>query len=231
MHLVVARYNENISWLAQIPVVAAADGLDVDLYVYNKGPPLKFADFRYPPYVKNAYILTLPNVGRCDHTYMHHIATFYDHLPDVCVFLPGSANGMHKWTKTYRTIRRAYDTCDSVFVSEHVGSVRKGFGKFSINQYVATASENTIGTPPALVPSRVRPFGRWFDAHFAGQDSRFVCYTGIFAVHRRDVRRRPRGLYARLTQELSAGDNLEVGHYVERAWTVLFHVDAEHALV
>lgn len=71
MDVVVARYEEDLAWLA--PIAA-------DCVVYNKGSA-----------VVNTFrsLVELPNVGREAHTYLHHIVTNYDSLADVTVFVQG----------------------------------------------------------------------------------------------------------------------------------------------
>lgn len=66
MKLVIARYNEDISW---------SDGYD--RIIYNKGGAID------APYV------TLPNVGRESHTYLTHIIENYDNLDEYTLFLQG----------------------------------------------------------------------------------------------------------------------------------------------
>ena len=66
---VVAHYEEDLHWLRRLP-----DG--VRPVVYSKG---QGTDGAFP----------LPNVGREAHTYLHHIATCYDKLPEVTGFSQG----------------------------------------------------------------------------------------------------------------------------------------------
>jgi hypothetical protein len=48
-----------------------------------------------------------------------------------------------------------------------------------------------------------------------------VCYGGSFAVRIANVRKHPVDFWARLEQSLSRGDNIEEGHFVERTWAAL----------
>ena len=58
--------------------------------VYNKGENQDFEK-------KNvSKIIDLPNVGRCDHTYLYHIVTNYNRLSDIIVFFPGSLDLTYK---------------------------------------------------------------------------------------------------------------------------------------
>lgn len=69
--LIVARYREDVSWLASVPA-------GYDVFVYAKDPASS----------EGSYEL-LPNLGREAHTYLHFIITHYDSLPALSVFCQG----------------------------------------------------------------------------------------------------------------------------------------------
>ena len=69
IELVVARHNEDVSWLRRVPHPAV---------VYDKG-----RDSGEPGAVR------LPNVGREGHTYAHHIVARFEDLADFTWFLQG----------------------------------------------------------------------------------------------------------------------------------------------
>lgn len=71
IELVVARYNEDLSWLKKIPK-------KIKITIYNKGN--ENIDF---PYIK------LPNIGRESHTYLYHIIKNYNNLADKTIFSQG----------------------------------------------------------------------------------------------------------------------------------------------
>ena len=54
-----------------------------------------------------------------------------------------------------------------------------------------------------------------------------VCYSGFFAGSRAAIRRTSRYTYERLRDEVSVGDSLETGHFIERSWPSLFKVSSE----
>jgi len=70
IRLVVARYNEDISWTKRYPNVT----------IYNKGSPINGYD----------NVINLPNVGREGHTFYTHIVLNYDNLDDMTIFLQGN---------------------------------------------------------------------------------------------------------------------------------------------
>lgn len=74
VEIVVARYNEDLSWINEYPFN------QFEYIVYNKGDNNNFVKTN----VKE--IVRLPNVGRCDHTYLYHIVANYDNLSNIIVF-------------------------------------------------------------------------------------------------------------------------------------------------
>jgi hypothetical protein len=74
--IVVARYNEDITWIEQFPFA--------NIVIYNKGEKL----FSVESDKKYNEIL-LENVGREGHTYYKYIYDNYDHLEDYTIFLQG----------------------------------------------------------------------------------------------------------------------------------------------
>jgi hypothetical protein len=69
MEIVVARYNEDISWL---------DGINFKKTIYNKGEDDIEGSIK------------LPNTGRETQTYFHHIVNNYDKLDDWTFFIQGN---------------------------------------------------------------------------------------------------------------------------------------------
>lgn len=68
MHLVIALYNEDLSWLNQ---------LDFTYTIYNKG------NIEIPS-------IYLPNIGRESDTFLNYIITNYNNLPETIAFLQGN---------------------------------------------------------------------------------------------------------------------------------------------
>lgn len=73
-HLVIAKYNEDVSW------VDARITEFFDVYVYNKGPNF---NFRSKDLIK---VIELKNIGRESHTYLLHILENYNSLPEKTIF-------------------------------------------------------------------------------------------------------------------------------------------------
>lgn len=76
---VIARYNEDLHWLNQIPP-------EHDIIVYNKGSTLDISIFQ-----RTVYVIDINNVGREGHTFYYHIVNYYGHFnADFVAFLQGN---------------------------------------------------------------------------------------------------------------------------------------------
>jgi hypothetical protein len=211
--IVVSRFNENIEYLNTEPFN------QFNIIVYNKGP--------YEiNYLNNAKILTLPNVGRESHTYLHHIITNYNNLPDIIIFLPGSCLAKNKKGLTYFKIKKVLETKSSVF-----GAFKEGINyEFSLEDNINSNKDNLIiNTTHELVLCPERPFGKWFEKNFENT-SKFkgTSYNGVFAVHKKDITKFPISYYENLIKYLNDSENTECGHYFERSWPSIFDIDSDN---
>ena len=77
--IVIARYNEDLSWLKKIPK-------NIKIIIYNKG----LDDIVKIPGVKYD-IIKLPNIGRESHTYLYHIINNYDNLANKTILCQGDS--------------------------------------------------------------------------------------------------------------------------------------------
>jgi len=79
IEIVIARYNEDLSWLKKIPK-------SIKITIYNKG----LDDIEKIDGVKYD-IIKLPNIGRESHTYLYHIINNYDNLAHKTIFCQGDS--------------------------------------------------------------------------------------------------------------------------------------------
>ena len=246
LEVVIARYNESLAWLddahLQTLLSAAAarvrrtrgGGGDakgaaplIRYRVYNKGADTETAVAVGSGVTTATRISSLPNVGRCDHTYLHHVITEYDcGLAPVTLFVPASVPDSYKWGKLCHILRHLrrhpWDSC-------LVGSpVDPGdMEGFFLDEWRASNPENNQVNPETtLLPASPRPFGPWFRAQFGGEAAawpRIVSYGGILAVSRHDIRQHPvDGWYRSLRDQVATHSNPEAGHYIERSWETIF---------
>ena len=210
MNIVVSRYNEDLSWTLEYPFN------QFKYIVYNKG----VNDLFEKKYVTD--IIPLPNVGRCDHTYLYHIVTNYTKLPTIVIFLPGSTNMEYKKKIAIVLLLTILQTRKASFLAEEKSSILHHFHSFCEKEYCCQNPKNKLlNNESILFPCSHRPFGNWFLQH-GFDDVKHHCYYGIFSVDKRDILQHPVTRYTKLVKELSVHSNPEVGHYTERAWASIF---------
>ncbi len=217
--IVVARYKEDIGWLDRLRPERFRR-----IVIYNKG-----GDDLKVPY-PNAEVRVLPNVGRCDHTYLWHIVHEWwgEGLADSTIFLPGSSDMSHKWPLVVKTVERAVEGRGSAFVVRRMRDVREELWDFTLDEWQASAEANASANPEKrLAPCEERPFGKWYEKNFGRVRAAGVVYYGVFAVSKEDVRHRKREEYERLLRYVSGSSNPEAGHYFERAWLAVFYPVAD----
>ena len=79
LHIVVARYKEQLEWLNNEPFNL------FPVTLYNKGGDDNYT--KTPNIVKE---VVLPNYGLEVHSFLYHIINNYDNLANITVFLPVS---------------------------------------------------------------------------------------------------------------------------------------------
>lgn len=209
---VVARYNESVSWLFM------KEFANVDrFFIYNKGKPITE---KMP---NNALEIMLPNVGKCDHTFLYHIINNYDDLADITLFVSGRADDPRKGPKIIKTMKLINKTHNSVFVGERF-TIPDALWNFTIDKWLSSNPENHVdeGNISNIAPAKVRPFGKWFRQFWKTEKTNIFVVQSIFAVHRKHIIQHPKEYYEPLYEELNYDINPEAGHYMERSWGIIF---------
>ena len=169
----------------------------------------------------------LPNVGRCDHTYLAHVARTYDDLANATFFLKDTT----VWhdhlgaMANVLTFAAALPENLEAFCARRQGREARAF-ELPTYKSEQCARFGNCYADEAYARAATRPVGAWIDAHLGGGggDPFPTCLGGLFAAGRHALQRRPKATYEALARELEAGDSLEAGHYMERAWLPLLGV-------
>lgn len=82
-HLVVALYEENMSWIFHVPY-------HWKITIYHKSTKLNLLNSGFNLLNREITLIQLPNVGRESHSYLTHIYKNYDSLGDVTLFCQGN---------------------------------------------------------------------------------------------------------------------------------------------
>jgi len=211
IEIVISRYNEDLEWLKKKMFI-------YPVTIYNKGNNDNF----YKP--KGCKVIKLPNVGRESHSYLYHVVNNYDKLSDLTVFLPGSADDKRKIKWVNKVINKIKKEAKTTFPAQERGDIKKKFYNFELDNWESThESNNKANSEKKLFPSNIRPFGKWYEAHF-DKNVKYSGYGGIFAVSDIHIKQYNKQYYKKLLKEIGVSSNPEVGHYFERAWVAVFGV-------
>jgi hypothetical protein len=232
--IVISRYAEKIDWLNSPPISTIADTTSSSnhhhhrtrIYVYNKGEAL--SNITPDEYLS---ILSLENVGRECHTFLHHIISHYDNLAEVTLFLPGSCMDASKRDKTNKLISKVLETRKSVFFGQYFRDVYRDLHSFGIDHWSGSNQRNQSSNPSLRCrPASMKPFGKWYKHYFPDVVISAVCWHSIFAVSKEDILQHPITYYENLISCLSDHPNPEEGHFLERSWLAVFHPVSESSV-
>jgi len=214
--IVVARYNEDISWL---------NTEMNNCIIYNKGEKLN---------IDNE--IMLENVGRESETYLHYIITNYDNLPDVVIFTQAkiddhvgsndisfliriknealnyklsqnflihfdiNKNNRPYWDKEWNYLPYWYEKWDRV---KH--------GEYFLN-------DNYKDNKPIK-------FIEWFKTNINENypNPIYIYHAALFAIKRENILNKPIEYYKKLILEVNHHINSTEGHFFERSWYYIFN--------
>jgi hypothetical protein len=212
IEIVVARYNEDLKWILEPPFN------QFKYIVYNKGVN---DDFEKTNVIK---VVSLENVGRCDHTYLYHIVHNFNNLSTVTVFLPGSLNNECKRNNAIRILSNIKRERTGIFLGKRTNNLKKQFKNFTLDNWSCTdPSNSSLNNESKLLPAVIRPYSRWFQYHFGNIKVRYWCIHGVFSIHKLDIIKHNIERYRELMSAVGRHSNPEVGHYIERSWAAIFH--------
>lgn len=212
IEIVVARYNEDLNWMNESPFNKFR------YTVYNKGVNELFMK----KYVTKT--IPLPNVGRCDHTYLYHIVHNFDNLAQITVFFPGSVNNPAKKKSAIKILHSIMLYKMAIFQGSKTHNLRAHFNSFKLDEWKCTDPKNAaLNSEKKLLPAIIRPYGAWYQFHFGNIIVKNWCMHGIFSMHKLDITKHDIERYKKLLAGVERHSNPEVGHYIERSWAAIFH--------
>ena len=243
VHVVVAYCKASLMWLSMdihhlietYPYVSVTD-----VFVYTK---CGIDPTDAPP---GAVLKQLSNVGRCDHTYAHHMADLSKNNsnsdPDVIVFVKDSTL-IHQQAKSRTLYHMILQAASNVgFACGRTPSIKKErfrkYGSLSLWHHTNTLLRlRKLSYPNAATAYRHEAQQReqfavstnnmrnWLETSLAFappvQTIIPVCYGGVFATSTRNIRRHKTQLFDKIVASLSRGDNIQESHYAERLWAHL----------
>jgi hypothetical protein len=214
--IIVARYNENISWL------------NSELHnciIYNKGDKLNINE--------NKNIITeimLDNVGRESDSYLQYIITNYYNLPDVIVFTQANISDHKKDNLNYlikikneaisqsksQNFMTYNDTNVPIYFNKIWNLLMKDFNSVHNCYY---KKEQCFYKNNIFIT-----FFEWFktNIHQKYPDPIHIYLNAIFAVRKEIILNKPIEYYKKLLLEVNYTKNPIEGHFFERSWYYIF---------
>jgi hypothetical protein len=195
--IVIARYNEDISYLIPFANVSI---------VYNKG------DSNIPKEFTN--VINLPNIGRESHTYLYHIITNYNYLANNTIFIQGNIKD-HKLLDFKEYIQNTDFTGK---LSENNTIILKS----NISHKGKYLKDLINGS---LKKSNYTPFT--FIYNILGLDIKNenkvnIVWGANFSVSNKLIKNKPIEYYKNIIKYLEYNNNPEEGHFFERSWYLIF---------
>ena len=214
VEIVVARYNESLCWLNEYPFN------QFEYIVYNKGDNDAFEK----NHVKQ--IVTLENVGRCDHTYLYHIIENYEYLADIIVFFTGSLDTiLFKKTKAINILNNIIQSnyTKSYFIGNYHACLKTSHQDFTLDNWSCSNPDNfSKNSENVLYKTKLRPYATWYNYFFGNITAHWSTMGGIFSIDKRDIIQHPKTKYINIIHTVNTHSNPEAGHYIERSWGVIF---------
>lgn len=206
--IVVAHYNEDLSWLEEVMSACC---------VYSKG-----GDKNAPPYPH----IKLPNIGREGHTYLHHIVERYDTLADVTIFLQGRIDD-HITISLDEIIHRSLATKDGQVTTFPFREL-ESFDHWDGVPWDEYPSWKKWSSMPRVDAAKTP--GQYWQQFFNSDkvpESVGFAPGALFAVRKSTIQQYSRSFYQSYLEEMFLGKmehvNPETGHYVERFWLAMWN--------
>jgi hypothetical protein len=193
--LVVARYAEDLAWLRNIPP-------QIRVTVYDKN-----SDHPHPGGI------SLPNIGREAHTYLHHIVKRYDTLAPLTVFCQGKPfDHAFDFRKTLRELTQAPTAVADFRWLGHIIDTDDKFGRTLFVPWSKNEDRHELD---------VAGFHRALFGHEGPEE--YVFQLGAqFAATPELIRRRPIEFYQHALDVSTSFP--DAAHCFERTWDRVFGV-------
>jgi hypothetical protein len=208
--IVIARYNENIEWIKFLNPAL------FDVIIYNKGDKLNETF--------DCKIINLDNVGRESHTYLHHIISNYENLPEKIIFTQA-----HPFDHVNNLFENIYNyeqnTYDFVYFSKNLLRIQFDESKNKFIEYgILNGSQwlnyHDINFTTVLLIEKL--FGSKNN-----NELNILFGTGaIFGVNKKTIMNKNKDFYSKCINILNTSSNLTnpvEGHGFERLWFYIFN--------
>lgn len=235
IHLVVSHCKKDVSWLDEFTTGFVISSVHI---ISKCGVPVEGAP-------SGSTIEILPNVGRCDHTYLHYITSILSEKVEkgteknsVVVFLKDNRY-MHQsghWNDFGTMVGMAGShqgfSCglipymimskdDKLLLISSYHDTTKLF-TFTMDEYVEPETGFYEGDGTQF-KAKFANVGEFYRSLNVGEilDTVQVCYAGVFAASVTNIMHVDMSVWNQLEALLSRGNSIEEGHFMERSWANL----------
>jgi hypothetical protein len=194
--IVIARYQEDVSWAEGRPAI-----------VYNKGLAVQ----------TKARQVFLPNIGREAHTYLHHIINSWNDLAETTFFTQGGLDHVPPGLR----LEQFFDPVPDIVVPRLV-RCREWRADGRIDHFGIWKEKMDRGRMMAGRLSLVEWFRIYLDLDLEALGHILYAPGAIIAVKKPCILRRSLAFYQRLFETVAHHNDPEEAHYLERAWLYVF---------
>ena len=202
--VVIARYNEDISWLDEI------NNINIDIIIYNKGEKIENCKYKQ---------IMLPNIGRESHTYLYHIINNYDNISEKTFFLQGRIDDHILYYEM--TLKKSFNLNELFNFNDH--------SKICMQYPLADghdANGHILFWRSKCEQSQYNVW-QWFNKFIDKNEDIFtsknIYCAALFGVHKKYILLRTKEYYETLILQLYS-INPEITHFFERSWFYLFNL-------
>ena len=203
-NLIVARYNEDISWILNYTELFKS------IIIFNKGDNLDIS-------ASNIKIIDLPNVGREAHTYFTFLTKYYDSIISDELYAFIQADPFDHDPNVLNYIKKLDENSQYPFqLSNTINTEPSNHRSFYSNHHPL------FNTFPNGIPIKKYIDHLFFMYNFP-DDIHIVHFHALWAVLGSDILHRKIGFYQRCLDLIKMNDNPFEGHVFERLWAYIFN--------
>jgi hypothetical protein len=202
--IVVARYNEDISWLLPYK--------DITI-IYNKGD--------YHPLLSKFETIQLNNVGRESHTYLYHIINNYENLKDTTIFFQGNISDHSE---------KILDIEDYFQNNDFIGKLDNYEINKLKNEIIHFGKYKTDLKQGNLKKCDLTPYDwitKIIGIKINNDNFTKVVWNANFSIKKHLILNKPLSFYKNILRFINNHYNPEEGHFLERTWYLIFNKDFE----
>jgi hypothetical protein len=181
----------------------------------------------------SAVVHVLPNVGRCDHSFVYFITTILagKHRESIAVFLKdqiSSSNHLGSHLRSFKDLVSLASSsngfaCLSEKYLRRLPRASAYHDKHALLKFHMSGYRNKYEGGSVPFKSSYANLGEYLESLNAipSQDVVPVCYGGVFAASVENIYKINIEVWEKMEDTLTRGDNIEEGHFAERSWAAL----------